>query len=373
MKIAELFEMRTDSQEFDNLDTADRWLARYTYEGLDRWPSPEVRKILAQRYPLTKPTMVYRGMNFRTQEEYEQFRDSIHDGVLEIGGVSSWGLTREDARQFALVRPTYFPDRETFAQEKIARENGEDLRGYRGVVLSTTLQPGQGIDVNASGKGHESEIIALPGSYRITVEDIKTYHEQVQDGSLNISRFIANVTAENINDKENNSKLHHILKTKMTLLTSKDRMHLFKIYSKDAGKTKYDTREFSDWNDESIDYKERLVFHYRYSFFQKVRDGLFGKEFASIVKRYANAVWRGFINATKEHPDAYLEARSIGYIAELADKNIEFSRFMKERIGKRYAALNAREETSQVKTRDDLHKVKKRFEILMKQYQDLQG
>lgn len=364
-------EMRTDSEAFDRLDDADKWLARYTYDNLDKWPSRETISELLRRYPNQEAMTLYRGMNFRTEDEFIAFKDDLKDGSVPFNGISSWTTTRESAWQFAVVRPTYYPDRETFQQEKLAREQGEELRGFMGIILKTRIGVGQGIDVNKSDLGHEDEIILPPGSFAVEIEYIRRFHDQIEDGSIKIENFILGLKSAQMN-REESALLHHILLTKADRLTVPAQNHLFSLYGAlDQVETDYEDRRNRFGTQDG--YTGTLFFYFNRQLFDWAEKGYFGKQNMPAVRQAARKVWRAFLNEAQKYPNAYIEARDIGQIAKLAGETNSFQRFMKERFATRYHAMNSREELIKVKTRDDIDEFKKKMETLFKQMAELKG
>lgn len=185
MKWREIIVEMRPGEERDNLDPYDSWLAKFCYENLDKWPSQKTFDLLCRRYPVEEPTAVFRGMNFSTKEDYDDFMTMIADGVLDTNGTAtSWGRTPSEVENFALTRPSYILNRETMQAHDDARRRGEVVTGYRGLILRAVVGPGQGIDVNKSRVGHESEIITR-GKIAVTIEQVlKTYQDLVDDEEM---------------------------------------------------------------------------------------------------------------------------------------------------------------------------------------------
>jgi hypothetical protein len=354
MLINELFEARNWDREDD---PADRWLAKYTYENLDKWPSAEIVKTLLARYGNPEPQVLYRGINFRTKEQWDKFIQEFggqQEADIRTGGISSWTTREGEAQQFAIVQPTYYPDEETFRQEKEARKNAEILRGHRGVILRTEIAAGQGIDVNRSGKGHESETILPPGTHRITiVKEIKPFAQHLQDGDHTVDDAILGMTRHDLtgsgDDKFRNGLFNHVLALHADKLSEEARRHLFKlVYPKRQGIFDVDVtpNRRHDWStpDIAADWCQEVVsvFYSRW-FFELTERGLFVPEDQGKAKRIAAQLARWFIKLVDQHPNAYFRCKGIASIFRLAGMDTQLTRLRKKLVGARYHELNSLE------------------------------
>lgn len=181
---------------------AEDWLEQYTLNPLNKWPSREVIDDLLRRYPIDSELVLYRGMNFSSKEDYDQFTSSISSGTLEAGSITSWSRSREEALAFAVSRPTYFINNTLMSDMQAAKEDNEELIGYRGVMLATKIKHGQGIDVSKSPFSKEDEVILLPGSYKVVFKDIKKFKEIMDEDD--IDKVVKQVA---INDEVSDSYL----------------------------------------------------------------------------------------------------------------------------------------------------------------------
>lgn len=238
MKLLDLFEAR-DSDRIG--DPALRWLAKYTYENLDKYPRREYLTQLQNQFPCAAGTL-YRGMNFYTQQEWDDFISQFQGAKehnLEFNGVSSWTKTPQDAEQFAVTQPTYFLNREVMVAADVQNKNKERLSGYRGVILSTQVDQGKGIDVDASGVGHESEVVLPPGKRLVKIHHvIKRYEHQLADGDTTPEQVILSTTKENMNtsDTTEHSFFDYVMHHYQDQLSNKARNHVFSLYAPDPSK-----------------------------------------------------------------------------------------------------------------------------------------
>lgn len=150
---------------------ADAWLKNYTVDALDKFPSKQTLDDLLADYPYDGGTL-YRGLNFHDREQYEQFLENTKNGtVLETGDITSWSPVRAECISFAITRPTYFLNRELMQAEDKKNKDIDYMIGHAGVILKTTVKPGVGINVNKSEFGKEQEVILVPGTYKISVDE----------------------------------------------------------------------------------------------------------------------------------------------------------------------------------------------------------
>lgn len=350
MLLHDLFEAR-NWEDYD--DPVDRWLAKYTYEGLDRWPSQQIVERLLARYGNPEPQTLYRGLNFRTAEKWEAFIaqfEGKREADLATGGLSSWTTSEKEARQFALVQPTYYPDAETFQQEQLAHDAGEILRGHRGVILRTRIGPHQGIDVNRSRLGHESETLLPSGTYRVTIhQEIKTFGEHLRNGDETPSGVILSITRDQFLkgvDEFRNGFMHHILKLHADALSSEARRHLFRLsYPTREDLLSVDVKPNQTWAwshpDIDADWIQEVVQVWFNSwFFELAERELFEPEDQQRAERLAGRIARHFIKLVDQHPNAYFRCQGIGRLFRLAGLDVALIQLQQRLVGQRYHALN---------------------------------
>lgn len=153
---------------------------------------------LLSRYPNKEPLTIYRGLNFRTKEDYDSFLVDLKDGKLKANSMTSWSPDPKEAESFA--KSKMVNDFSQFAlsdMESIRNLRKEGIMGYRGVILQTNIDAGMGIDVDTTGVGQESEILLPRGEYDVSIfKEVKKRSEY-----LDKEEFIRVVnTSENFND-----------------------------------------------------------------------------------------------------------------------------------------------------------------------------
>ena len=232
MLMIELFEAR-NHQGID--DPADRWLAKYTYENLDKWPSSATIETLLGRYP-AGPGVIFRGINFPTKEQYDGFLSTFNGNQtteIKFGSITSWTRDEESSKQFAVTQPTYFLNQAVMTAHATMMKNKEALSGYRGIILSMMLPAGHGIDVDQSGLGHESEIVLIPGKYHVTIhQEIRQYAHQLASGDIDIDRVIQKTTMADLSRSSGatNTFFDYVMHHHANEINDASRTHLFKLF-----------------------------------------------------------------------------------------------------------------------------------------------
>lgn len=191
-------------------EEADQWLQKYTS---DTWaakavPDDEIVEDLKAAYPLDGPTTLYRGINFRTQEQYEKFMEEISSGVWESQTLTSWTKDPGIAEQFATITQIDVPDLETLKIYDEMKENKEKIAGYRGVILQTEATPEMALcDVTKSQYDREKEVILLPGSIPVKIyKEIKRFKDEFNGQDIN--EYIQK-NKNNLDKKSLDYILHH--------------------------------------------------------------------------------------------------------------------------------------------------------------------
>jgi hypothetical protein len=167
-------------------------LHRWSYDGL-KWSlsSEDVRQLI-QKTPFEGGDL-YRGMNFKTQESYENFMAVTQNGTQYTDeGWSSWTPHEGESHSFAVTWPTYHLNRELMRAEDEKSRNRDHMIGYQGVILKTTVGAGIGADIRPTGFSHESEIILPAGNYPMEiVENFKPFKRSIPDQSTAEQELLA--------------------------------------------------------------------------------------------------------------------------------------------------------------------------------------
>lgn len=358
MKLHDLFEAR-NYQDID--DYADQWLAKYTYENSNRNPSSNILEILIKRYPFDG-NIIYRGMNFNSEQQWNEFYETIKDGILITNRITSWSPDEEEAEVFALTTPSYdLPSLQTIKNYGEAEKLGEKITGYCGIILSMHPPKNACIDVDKSNLGHESEVIVIPGTYQVSIKKLKKFSEDVVDKDIN--EIILNSKKEDYN-YNNKNIVNYILKNHETELSEKAQEHIFKLL--------YPSKIFSYTVDKIPNYAFdfitegdlELKFYYPGEFFDLYKQGIFNN--TKIVKQIKALGKKIILEAIpiiiKYLPDTMnTNISRLLYLAELCDCSNILMKTVKPIISKKYNDLN--DEVRKINKIDDRKEKEKAIKI----------
>lgn len=330
-----------DSEIYNDFDESDTWLKKYTNEGMDKWPSQEIINDLLEKYPLSKNTKVYRGMNFYTKEKFDEFMNDLKNNnyILDINGIASWAPDEKTAEQFAYTQPTYYPTPELLKYHKDALKQGEKVVGYRGIILTTELKVGQGIDVRKSEHSKESEIISIPGKYKVSVKEIKTFKDRLSDNETNYSNVILQTTKDDINSNSDIGKFFdYVLKNaEPEEITDKAKHHLFLLFDY-SQKFSSDYRPASD-NSFGLGLEEEIAFYYRSGIYDLYNRGFILEKDAKLLKKQGIEILKEFMKIATKYPNAKLRTQDLRMLVNFCDYENEWRKFLKM-YGDQYNKIN---------------------------------
>lgn len=211
-------------------DPVDRAIAQYV---LDPMYSFEVAGVIDQaieRYGNESAGVVYRGLNFSEKEDFDKFVADVQDGIVEFDSISSWAPTRGTAEQFARTKPSHMEFMSPAAWGEISKQSKakERITGYRGVILSTTIEAGVGLDMQRTEYGSEREIILPGGKYRVEIEEIKTFKDILSDSSVDaeVAKLVA---GGSLDEKETGAFLEYMFAHKPTEFSDKSKAGVFRL------------------------------------------------------------------------------------------------------------------------------------------------
>lgn len=150
---------------------------------------------LQKKYPLKhRNSMIFRGINFDTKEQYEEFMFKIKDGQYTFSEISSWTLDYKKAVSFAR-----FIMKGTRGNEEIRRnalmemaEKKANITGYKGIVLGMNVYRKMVLcDISHEGIANrdEEEIILLQGTYPVTIMQVIEKKEGTYAWDINIENM----------------------------------------------------------------------------------------------------------------------------------------------------------------------------------------
>ena len=346
MKIHELLE----AQDYQRIaDPSLKWLAQYTYENLNKWPGAHIVQDLLHRFPCDAG-VIYRGMNFYTQEKYDEFMQQFkgaQTASIEFGSITSWSESKSEALQFAVTQPTYFLNREVMVAHGEMQAQKERLSGYRGIILSMQVAQGEGIDVNKSGVGHESEVILPPGMHSITIhEQIKKYADQIVDKDVDINQAILSMKVPDMKKStgDSHSLFDYVMHHHVQELNSQARDHLFQLFkpAPNADIFVHKSEPSDSYGD--ID-SNKVMFQYWtpcYFLFELYEKGVFEKPaHVSYIKNLAKRIMREAMPVFEKNliPAEHVDMRLIKQVAQIAGAEDQFTRMLRRTVGAEYQRL----------------------------------
>jgi hypothetical protein len=221
-----------DSKRYSN--PADKALSQYVIKNRssslkDFWP------LLLKKYHNDEPETIYRGLNFNSKEEYDEFIATIEEGKkISLGRITSWSPSKNTAEQFATTKPSFMEYMDFGRMMYIQRQEQEreKITGYRGVILKTEIPKGIAVDMKKFKDHVEDEILLPPGRYDIEIEEILSFKDTV--ASNNISSLILGMTKKDLEDRYEKSIFWYLEnKYKPEDFSAEARNHIYKLTSGD--------------------------------------------------------------------------------------------------------------------------------------------
>lgn len=210
--------------KYSELDLYDQDLYNYIRNEIPIC-NKETFNLLKIRYPNNEKKIIYRGLNFSTKENYENFikENFNHEKTIYINkGYKSFSENYEIALDFASYKKTYFPTEEIIREHEICNFTGENIYGYRGIIIKIEIDSNTAIDVNKSEIGIENEyIIDTDKYYECEIIEILKYGDLVKN--IDINEYIQN--SKDLKDPIFN----YILINKSNLINEKSENHIFNM------------------------------------------------------------------------------------------------------------------------------------------------
>lgn len=215
----------SDEDDDDLGGSADSALKAYIKDPAKKNWLNQYAEELIDAYGNEKPEKVYRGLNFDTKEDYEEFIKTISSGKIKIENTAtSWTRSLSTARQFAKTKPSYM---EFMSSEKMklidaANKKNEYVVGYRGIILEIDIDKEVGVDTKLTPFSAEDEIIIFKGEYKCKYHELKKNSDRINDEGL--EAILAEIEkAQDSEDKNtktyNDTMLQKIIKDHKSELT----------------------------------------------------------------------------------------------------------------------------------------------------------
>lgn len=150
----------------------------------------EVFDEMLMAWPNKEEVTLYRGINFKSKSEYDNFIQKMNEDNAYIqNSASSFSEYYDTAYGFAQTSKSYFLDRDVMKASSIKNILGENISGYRGIVLEITVPANTVVDVGLSGEGIENEYLFRPGQpLNVKVQEIKTFFDLTQEEGFDVNK-----------------------------------------------------------------------------------------------------------------------------------------------------------------------------------------
>ncbi|WCK57112.1 hypothetical protein PP175_28395 (plasmid) [Aneurinibacillus sp. Ricciae_BoGa-3] len=157
----------------------DIWLYQYIQNSVgNKQVKKEYLSLLKEKYPLHKGhDIAYRGINFKTHQEYRMFMESLKENSFTFKEITSWTLRHDYAVRFARCIQKGTRENDDIRKQEIrAMFNMKaNITGYKGIILAIHLTKNKVLcDISKEGIGNmtEEEVILLPGTYQVVLNKI---------------------------------------------------------------------------------------------------------------------------------------------------------------------------------------------------------
>lgn len=154
---------------------------------------------LKDYYSCQKDTVVMRGMNFRTESEFNAFKKKLENGEYYPKTPESFTRDEASARAFAGSKKTFFAfaDPDLFVENAYKKATEEKISGFGGVIIKTVIPAGEGLDVSMTGYGVEDEILYMTDApIKCTYEIIDSYETELKNNPIDINEYLQNNSFE---------------------------------------------------------------------------------------------------------------------------------------------------------------------------------
>jgi hypothetical protein len=286
----------------DDLSNTDRILQNYVREEKNIY-SMDIFKKLKLKYSNQEPLTLYRGMNFKTEDDYNEFMEKIEqNSVFKSESLSGFSRCYDTAQDFSETTKTYFPDELTMVEEAVRGLTGESMTGYLGVVITVNVDAGDVVDINRSGLGIEDELLLAPDTeYDCTVTTVTPLRERIKSIDINshvesyiekglndsVFNYIIRNHADDITQKNKELILNSILfkKEDKCFIDNKGGVSLYKLLNKDDNLIIYSKKDFSFRNNnDELDVEKSSMIVPKFAVYSKF--GIFDDK--KIMKKITN-------------------------------------------------------------------------------------
>lgn len=335
-------------------EKALHWLENYisnTFTNREL-PGQEVVDFLKKNFNISHEIKLFRGINFKTKKEYDDFMSSLEKGHILSKVLTSWSKDIDIASKFAYKPLTIHSNKEyeqdsqmTFLWEKaVARK--EKITGYRGVIITASIKPENTLlqtenalrfledkCVNCNNKicnscnfrkaldlvEEEKEIIVLPQTIEVDIiEEILRFEDEVDVDK--IDDYISNLTREIINsDPLHMDRIKYILHHHSHLFTKELKSKLYDLFKSEY--IKINIQSIHEDEDNSIGMGE-LVLLPIHSVLQKEIFDYLLEEHQLEIKTSINESLKQQLNTIRNRYNTFYSPNNLCNYEKFIDKDI---------------------------------------------------
>lgn len=349
-------------------DPVDRAIAQYVLDPMYSYEIAEVIEQAVKRYGNESPGVVYRGLNFSDKEDFDKFVADVRDGVVEFDSISSWAPDRRTAEQFARTKPSHMEFMSPEAWGEISKQSKakERITGYRGVILSTTIKAGVGLDMQRTEYGAEREIILPGGKYRVEIEEIKTFNDILGDSSVDaeVAKLVA---GGSLDKKETHAFLEYMFAHRPTEFSDKAKAGVFKLLSPKPFRYVIDVEPANEtWGIKDTSLNISIL---RLDMLESLKPFILQRDYDKLIAA-SRPVFKKMLAEIKSlyEPGMIIDWRNENpaKIADMLDLRSEYIKTMRETIGKTYQDTSTPERNRTINTHDAIRDEAARVMRLLK-------
>lgn len=309
-----------------NESTYNDALSRYIQNPLYKLSNDKMDELLAA-YSNDESTTIFRGLNFNTKNDYDAFISEIQDGVLETSSITSWSRDKEEALNFAITKPTFEITSDLADETDKAKNSGEVLIGYKGILLKTTIKKGVGVDTSKANVAAEDEIILPVGKYKIGYEVIDKFSTMMTD--VNIDELI-------IKSLEKDSLSHSYVERFAEYVLQKF-PHKLSVDTIERLINSYGGINLDKTNIKLVDindpyFKKALKVNFNPWLFVFYDKGLLPSEMVNEVKRKGQEILSYVSSLLKPHGEVSLKSTGIKQLSDIIDDGTSYENMLKSTI-----------------------------------------
>jgi hypothetical protein len=346
-------------------DPVDKAIAKYV---LDPMYSYEVDLIIEKgikKYPNTDAVKLYRGINFRTKEEFEKFMSDLDDGKVKFKSSTSWSPKKQVAEQFAKSRPSYmeFMSRDSWDEISKQSKAKERITGYRGIIISTEIGKDEALDLSRTKYQAEPEMILPPGTYKLDIEQVKSFKDILSDSDVNTE--IAKMTKEKKTDRDQEKFLEFIWAHHKEQFNDESKAKVFQLMAFRPFYYEIEFRKadklFYKHDTIKVDTNARHV-----TILDSMSNFLLDKDVEKIKSASRSSFKKMLVDVKKLYKEgAVISWEDIGDVADFLGLKTEYINLLKSTIGKTYNDTTTREHNRKINTHDAIKKETERLVALL--------